>query len=401
MFHMQSSSFLEFQRKMQTKEGKNNAKSLFDIDKIASDNHIRDMLDYIDPSYLKPLYEEQLGYLKNAKILDSYKYMNKYLIALDGTQYHSSKTICCKNCLTKEYKEGEITYSHQAITPVIASPHMKQVISLMPELIKNGDGEEKQDCEINASKRWLKSSKPLNLEAILLGDDLYAHEPFCRDTLKSGYSFIFVAKEDSHKVMYEHIKFIEGIGEIDRHKTIEGRANEKESWRYKFVNKVPINGKKDALKVNWVEIEVLDKKGKRTYYNTFITNIEITKKNVHEIALAGRTRWKVENENNNTLKTKGYHLEHNFGHGEENLSQLLLAMNILAFLFHTVIGFLDKNYAKARATRTRERFFNEIEIFTTNIYFFTWERLMAFMARGNDSPMLTIDDLEKVYKPTK
>jgi hypothetical protein len=392
MFHMQSSSFLEFQRKMQTKEGKNNAKSLFDIDKIASDNHIRDMLDYIDPSYLKPLYEEQLGYLKNAKILDSYKYMNKYLIALDGTQYHSSKTICCKNCLTKEYKEGEITYSHQAITPVIASPHMKQVISLMPELIKNGDGEEKQDCEINASKRWLKSSKPLNLEAILLGDDLYAHEPFCRDTLKSGYSFIFVAKEDSHKVMYEHIKFIEGIGEIDRHKTIEGRANEKESWRYKFVNEVPINGKKDALKVNWVEIEVLDKKGKRTYYNTFITNIEITKKNVHEIALAGRTRWKVENENNNTLKTKGYHLEHNFGHGKEHLSGFLFTLNILAFLFHTVLEFLDENYAKAREKSPRAEFFKEIEVLTKHFYFDDWDTLMLFMIRDRDSPMIHASD---------
>jgi len=113
MFHMQSSSFLEFQRKMQTKEGKNNAKSLFDIDRIATDNHIRDMLDYIDPSYLKPLYEEQLDYLKNAKILDSYKYINRYLIALYGTQYHSSNTICCENCLTKEHKEGEIRLPQQ------------------------------------------------------------------------------------------------------------------------------------------------------------------------------------------------------------------------------------------------------------------------------------------------
>ncbi len=137
--------------------------------------------------------------------------MNKYLIALDGTQYHTSKTICCKNCLTREHKEGEITYSHQAITPVIVFPNESRVISLMPELIKNSDGKEKQDCEINASKRWLKSSKSLNLEAILLGDDLYSREPFCKETLKSGYDFIFVAKEESHKIMYEHINFIEGI----------------------------------------------------------------------------------------------------------------------------------------------------------------------------------------------
>jgi len=389
---MQSSSFLEFQRKMQEETGRNNAKSLFDIDRIASDNHIRDMLDYIDPSYLRPFYEEQLGYLKNAKILDSYKYMNRYLIPLDGTQYHSSKTICCKNCLRKEYKEGEITYSHQAITPAIVYPNESRVISLMPELIKNGDGEGKQDCEINASKRWLKSSKSLNLEAILLGDDLYAHEPFCKETLASGYDFIFVAKEDSHKIMYEHINFIEGIGEIEKHKTVEGKANQKEIWRYKFVNEVPINGKKNALKVNWVELEVFDKKGTRSHKNAFITNIEITNKNVRDIALAGRTRWKIENENNNILKTKGYHLEHNFGHGKEHLSGFLFTMNILAFLFHTVLDFLDEDYAKARVNLPRAEFFREINVLTKHLYFDSWETLMLFMIRDRDSPKIHASD---------
>jgi len=389
---MQSSSFLEFQRKMQEETGKNNAKSLFNIDRIASDNHIREMLDYIDPSHLAPFYKEQLGYLKNAKILEDYKYMNKYLIALDGTQYHSSKNICCKNCLRREYKEGEITYSHQAITPVIVFPNESRVISLMPELIKNSDGEEKQDCEINASKRWLKSSKSLNLKAILLGDDLYSREPFCKETLESGYDFIFVAKEESHKVMYEHIKFVEGIGEIDKHETIEGKANEREIWRYKFVNDVPINGNKDALKVNWVELEVFDKTGKKTYKNAFITNIKITKKNVHEITLAGRTRWKIENENNNILKTKGYHLEHNFGHGKEHLSGFLFTMNILAFLFHTVLDFLDEDYAKARAKLPRKAFFREINVLTTHIYFDSWETLMLFMIRDRDSPKIHASD---------
>jgi hypothetical protein len=390
---MQSSSFLEFQREMQSKEGRNNAKSLFEIERIASDNHIRDMLDYIDPSHLKDMYEEQLGYLKNAKILDAYKWMGKYLIPLDGIEYHSSKKIHCKNCLTKEHKEGEITYSHQAVTPVIASPNMKQVISLMPELIKNEDGTEKQDCEINASKRWLKSSKPLNLEAILLGDDLYAHEPFCRDTLKQGYSFIFVAKRDSHKVMYDHIDFLQGINEIDTHETIQGKPNEKEIWKYRFVEDVPLNGNKDALKVNWIELKVFDKKtGKQTYENAFITDIKITKKSAYEIALGGRTRWKVENENNNTLKTKGYHLEHNFGHGKEHLSGFLFTLNILAFLFHTVLDFLDEDYAKAREKSPRAEFFKEIEVLTKHLYFDSWESLMLFMIRDRDSPKIHASD---------
>ena len=35
------------------------------------------------------------------------------------------------------------------------------------------------------------------------------------------------------------------------------------------------------------------------------------------LVAAGRRRWKIENENNNTLKTKGYQFEHNFGHGKQ------------------------------------------------------------------------------------
>lgn len=393
MFCMQSVSFLAYQRKMQEKEGRNNAKSLFEIEKIASDNHIRDMLDAIDPSYLQPMFDKQLKYLKDAKILDEYKYMNRYLVALDGTQYHSSKKICCSNCLTKEHKNGEISYSHQAITPVLVSPNMNRVIPLMPQLIQNSDGKQKQDCEINASKRWLPKSKALNLELIVLGDDLYAHEPFCRDVLNNGDSFIFTAKEDSHKKMYEHIAFIENIGEIDKYESMEGRANNKERWCYKFVNEVPINGNKDALKVNFVELEVYDKKGKLSYKGSFITDIEINKANVYQIARVGRTRWKIENENNNTLKNQGYHLEHNFGHGKEHLSGFLFTLNILAFLFHTVLDFLDENYAKAREKSPREEFFRELEVLTKHFYFDSWDRLMLFMIRDRDSPMIHASDL--------
>ncbi len=145
--------------------------------------------------------------------------------------------------------------------------------------------------------------------------------------------------------MYDHIDFLQGINEIDTHETIQGKPNEKEIWKYRFVEDVPLNGNKDALKVNWIELKVFDKKtGKQTYENAFITDIKITKKSAYEIALGGRTRWKVENENNNTLKTKGYHLEHNFGHGKEHLSGFLFTLNILAFLFHTVLDFLDEDY---------------------------------------------------------
>jgi hypothetical protein len=44
VFFTQSPSFLAFQKYMQKNKGVNNAQSLFGIQKIPSDNHIRDAL---------------------------------------------------------------------------------------------------------------------------------------------------------------------------------------------------------------------------------------------------------------------------------------------------------------------------------------------------------------------
>jgi hypothetical protein len=68
------------------------------------------------------------------------------------------------------------------------------------------------------------------------------------------------------------------------------------------------------------------------------------------VVAAGRARWKIENESNNVLKTKGYHLEHNFGHGKKHLASLLATMNLLAFGLHTLLELADGSYRLIRAT---------------------------------------------------
>jgi hypothetical protein len=97
----------------------------------------------------------------------------------------------------------------------------------------------------------------------------------------------------------------------------------------------------------------------------------------------GRARWKIENENNNILKTKGYHLTHNFGHGNKHLSNLLLTLNLLAFLFHTALEMFDEAYRRIREDLpTRKTFFNDIRTLTRYMCFDIWEMMLAFMARG-------------------
>jgi len=157
VFYFQSSSWLGFQRNMQSLKGSSNCNTMFNIENIPTDIHIRNVIDTVSPNDFKPVYDGIIQKLDRLKVLDKFRFMdNHILIALDGTQYHSSKNISCKCCQTKKDKEsGEVHYYHTAITPTIVHPDIKRVLPLMQEFISNDDGMEKQDCEVNASKRGI------------------------------------------------------------------------------------------------------------------------------------------------------------------------------------------------------------------------------------------------------
>lgn len=109
----------------------------------------------------------------------------------------------------------------------------------------------------------------------------------------------------------------------------------------------------------------------------------ITDNNVEAIVDAGRARWKVENEHNNTLKTKGYNLEHNFGHGKDHLSSLLATLNLPTFLFHTVLDLVDgKDGMLRKALPSRKTFFEHLKALTHYLYFEDWDNLFQFMIEG-------------------
>ena len=42
--------------------------------------------------------------------------------------------------------------------------------------------------------------------------------------------------------------------------------------------------------VNWFSVEIHNHSGKRTYYNSFITDLPVTADNVAELAACGRAR---------------------------------------------------------------------------------------------------------------
>jgi hypothetical protein len=272
----------------------------------------------------------------------------------------------------------------------------KGVIALAPEMIRPQDGKDKQDCEYVAAKRWIERWAPTlaGLGVTILGDDLFSHVSFCKVVKKHGFSFIFTCKPLSHPSLTEWIGDCDP--QLDLHESTTRRWDGKRhhSYTYRWATEVPLTDVERPMVVNWMELTISDDAGKLTYHNSWITDQPITAETVERLVAAARCRWKIENETINTLKTKGYHLEHNFGHGKKHLANFLLSLNILAFLFHTILELADVRYRLIRQTLARRTtFFDDIRALTRYLCFDNWTAMLRFMLDGlklqdpGDSPI--------------
>jgi hypothetical protein len=389
VFFMQCESFLEHQRQMQSRRGQDNAQSLFGLDAIPSSAQIRNVLDAVAAVGLDEVFFQVYGALRRGGYLQPYQQWNGHLlVALDGTEYFKSQKIHCECCSSRTHQNGSVTYFHQAILPVIVAPTQTQVLALAPELITPQDGHQKQDCEVAAAKRWVSAhgSRLQPQPITLLGDDLYSHQPMCEHCLQHQVSFIFTCLPESHAALYDWLRYLEANGEVQTLELQQWNKRTKEIYRYRYINQIPLRDTQPALLVNWCELTLMrESDGKVLYYNAFVTNHDLTPETVPLVVSAGRSRWKTENENHNVLKTKGYHLEHNFGHGQQHLAACLLTLNLLAFLFHTVLHLVDDAYQQIRRQRgTRKGFFQDILALTKYLWFESWQHLLDFML--SDSP---------------
>jgi hypothetical protein len=387
IFFTQSASFLEYQRQLQQTKGHNNAHTLLGAEQIPCANQVRTLLDPIAPSHLDAVFVEVFEGLEQHRMLANFRSLgDQLLVALDGTNYFASKAIHCQNCLTRQLTNGQTLYYHAAITPVIVCPGQAQVIALPPEYSMPQDGHTKQDCERAAGKRWLSkhAAQVASRGATLLGDDLYSNQPFCALVVQHRCNFIFTCKPDSHPKFYERVAFWQANDAMATREEHHWNGRFREVTMVRYLNEVLLRRGDNALSVNWFEITVVHAKtGEQLYHNSCITNHRLTADNVVDVAQAGRGRWKIENENNNVLKTKGYHLEHNFGHGKQYLSAFMLSLNLMAFLFHTVLEWSDEPYALLRQVLARRQtFFQDIQALMRYMVFDDWHHLMDFMIRG-------------------
>jgi hypothetical protein len=384
IFFMQSGSFLAGQRHLRQAKGKSNAETVFKMERIPTDTHIRNLLDPVSPDELSDEFEFLLAEMADSGYLSQWYVLDRRLaFSLDGVCYFSSKKISCPQCQTRKHDENDMVYMHSAITPVVVAPEQPQVLPYVPEFILPQDGVEKQDCEVNAAKRWVQQQQATlrRHRAILLGDDLYSRQPLCETVLASEADFIFVCHRDSHPALYAVVDAVAGLGRLPTLSKRHWNGRHGEIWTYHFLNDVPLRGGDDALSLNWCDLLIThEETGAVLYRNEWVTSVPLDESHTPEVVACRRAWWKSENENNNVLKNHGYHLGHNFGHGQQHLSTTLLTLNLLAFFLHTIAQIADEVYQQVRrALGARRTFFNDVEALMRYLIFSDWDSVLKFM----------------------
>jgi hypothetical protein len=205
---------------------------------------------------------------------------------------------------------------------------------LMPEPIVKQDGTDKNDCERNAAKRFvakLRRDHP-HLKFLVTEDSLSSNAPHIETLHAYDLRYLLGVKAGDHAYLFTQVQAAEHAGRVtsyERHDRTAGVVH-----RFRFVNDVPLNASNADLRVNFIEYWEIA--ADKVQHFSWVTDFRVSKRNVYHLMRGGRARWKIENETFNTLKNQGYNFEHNYGHGEQNLSVVLAAMMMLAFLVDQV-----------------------------------------------------------------
>ena len=387
MFHLKFPSLLQFEEGRCEPQIEYNLKTLYNVNQAPSDTHMRTMIDPVPTRELAPLYTALFHFVQRSGRLKQLEYFEEgYLTPMDGTGHFASNKQSCEECCVKKPDSENPLYYHQLLGICIVKPGTKVVLPLMPEPIIQQIDASKNDCEVNALKRALKhihEDHP-KLKLVLNLDDLYSKGPTITLAQSYGHHYIAVAKDTDHAALFEAVEELDKQGKVTRYEYID--ENKHRHW-FRFVNGVGLNKTYDDLMVNFLEYIEYNEKDKKCYSNSWITSLHIRKKRCMSIMRGARAKWKIENETFNTLKTQGYYLEHNYGHGEVHLASNLACLTLLAFLIDQIEQLACPLFNKAwQACRAKIKLWESIRSNLMTFAIDSWGELLKAVAylRGKD-----------------
>lgn len=338
MFQLKDPSLNAFDKNRRQKEAEaENLKVIYGLQHVPADTTMADSIDFVSPADLREAFNAVFSNLQRSKGLEQMKLLEGYcLVSMDGTGSFSSEKISSESCQTKtSSKTGKVTYYQQVVGAAIVHPDQKAVLPLPPEIVTPQDGEKKNDCERNASRRSLAKIRKDHpkLPMIITEDALSANAPHIRDLQDNNFRYILSVKPGDHDFLYSQIDAASRRGEVGELE-IQDEKNPQITHEFRFINQVPLNQSNQDILVNFIAYKEVSPHKTKTFH--WITDLTVTRDNIFELMRAGRARWKIENETFNTLKNQGYHFEHNFGIGRKHLSENFDHLMMLAFLVDQV-----------------------------------------------------------------
>ncbi len=287
-------------------------------DKILNEMPHSDTLNYylerLSPGCLAELRKKLIKNLIRMKSFQRGRLLGQYWrIIPDGTGLFYFKEKHCDNCLVRTVVQEDgtkvKTYYHKVPEAKLVLSD-KIVVSLDTEFIENEKEDvPKQDCEITAAKRLLKrlAKDYPRLPVCIQGDNLYAVEPVMKICRQKNWKYLFTHKAGRQKLLDESYEWVrQGKGSV----TADRMGKEKGTGEY--VNHVEETaGKEETANLFSYSYKTGKEVGKeQTVTFKWITNIELTEKNLEEMINAARGRWKIENEGFNNQKNGIYDIGH-------------------------------------------------------------------------------------------
>lgn len=337
IYSLKVASLLEFRPK--TEVEKENLKQLFQIKNIPSDNGMRKILDKVDSSQLRTVFNDVSRYLQEHGVFEQYQYLENYnVISIDGVEHYCSKQVNCPCCLERKHRDGSTSYYHSMLSAALVCPKKQAVFVLDNEPIIRQDGDAKNDCERNAAKRLFANLSVVHgsKSIVYVLDALYGCAPIINliEGSSPQWRYIINCKETGNKHLFKQFDQANEQGKV-RWKNYRRKDG---TYEVGYINQLELNASNKSVKTNMVIVNFRNKKGEVKTFS-YITNLEVNDSTAMKTIEMGRSRWKIENEVFNTLKNQQYNFEHSFGHGKENLATNFAYLMMLAFTIDQIRQF--------------------------------------------------------------
>ena len=265
-----------------------------------------DFFEKLNPKELEKIQQDIVYSMIRRRTFDDARVFKRWNIIVDATELDEGYRQKNEYYLSRCYNKGEaneFTKYHRSVLEAKIYFGNNIVCSIATEPIENSneyvnqsDETVKQDCERKAFVRLAEKIKKRfpRLPIVITADSLYVTQNVLKICEDYGWKYIIRYKEGAASSIAK-----EYLALPEKERIGEG---------IEFQNEIMFHDY-DVNLIYYRERRVVKATEKETEF-AWITNIKITKSNVKKIIVAGRSRWKIENQGFNRQKHWQGNIEH-------------------------------------------------------------------------------------------